>query len=168
MVKLKKAIPDDWNLIQQIAYATWPDTFGAVMPIEQVNYMLDLIYNEQSLKDQMLNEGHQFILALKDNVPVGFASYQLNYNNESQLMIHKIYLLPQSQGSGIGKKLFDHLTEIAKANSNDTLRLKVFHKNDKAVGFYTKYGFITVGTETTDIGNGYIILDNVMVKKLEL
>ena len=44
--------------------------------------------------------------------------------------------------------------------------LKVFYKNVKAIGFYEKKGFKSIGTETTDIGNSYIILDNVMSKKI--
>jgi hypothetical protein len=47
---------------------------------------------------QMLEKGHQFVLAEKDMQPLGFTSYELNYNTAPQFMIHKIYFLPQSQG----------------------------------------------------------------------
>lgn len=154
------------SIIQKIAYETWPDTFQKVMPFEQIDYMLELIYNESSLQTQMLEKEHQFILVQKDEQPFGFTSYELNYNNEAQLMIHKIYLLPQSQGLGIGTKLFNLLSDIAQQKNNKRLRLKVYYENHKAIGFYEKYGFKQIGTETTDIGNGYNILDNVMIKEL--
>jgi ribosomal protein S18 acetylase RimI-like enzyme len=166
MVELKFVTIHDWQTIQKIAYATWPNTFSNIMSKEQVKYMLALIYSEESLRNQMMDQGHKFILALKDNEPAGFASYELNYHGKLQLMIHKIYLLPESQGLGIGRKIFDHLTAIAKANNNTTLRLKVFHKNNKAAGFYLKYGFKIAGMETTDIGNGYIVLDKIMIKEI--
>jgi len=168
MITLKLATPEDWPAIQTIAYKTWPHTFGAVMSKEQIDYMLALIYNERSLKEQMIKKNHQFLLALNDATPVGFASYELNYRNASQLMVHKIYLLPQSQGLGIGTKVFDYLNEVAKTHNQKRLRLKVFYKNDKAEAFYQKYGFINAGTESTDIGNGYIILDNVMEKQVDI
>lgn len=167
MVELRTATPEDWKVIQKIAYNTWPHTFGTVMPKEQIDYMLALIYNQESIQNQMINRNHQFVLALKDNQPVGFTSYECNYSNTSQLMVHKIYLQPECQGSGIGRKILDHLTEVAKHNNNKILRLKVFHKNDKAIGFYEKCGFSFAGTETTDIGNGYLILDNVMTKEVK-
>lgn len=113
-----------------------------------------------------MKKKHQFILALNDNGPVGFASYELRYCDEPQLMIHKIYLLPESQGLGIGRNIFDCLTALGKAKGHEKLRLKVFHRNEKAAAFYRKYGFTNAGTESTDIGNGYIILDNVMTKEL--
>jgi diamine N-acetyltransferase len=168
MIKLKLAAPEDWPAIRTIACKTWPHTFCAVMPKEQIDYMLELIYNEQSLKEQMVKKKHQFLLVLKNDDPVGFASYELNYRNASQLMVHKIYLLPQSQGLGIGTKVFDYLTGIAKTNNQKLLRLKVFYKNNKAEAFYKKYGFANAGTESTDIGNGYIILDNVMEKQVDI
>jgi len=153
------------KIIETIARKTWPNTFGEVMPKEQIDYMLDLIYNEKALLEQ-ITKGHNFILINYYNQPVGYTSYELNYRNKPQLMIHKIYLLPSSQGLGIGEKTFNHFTQIAVEHQQKVLTLKVFHKNDKAIGFYGKKGFKKVDVETTDIGNGYFILDNVLEKEL--
>ncbi len=167
MVEFKKVEIEDLPIIQKIAYETWPNTFGQIIPTEQINYMLDLIYSENSLRKQILEKGHHFILAKKNNHSLGFTSYEIYYNLQPQLMIHKIYLLPASQGLGIGIKVLNLLSEIALKNNNKQLRLKVYYKNAKAIGFYEKYGFKNIGTETTDIGNNYIILDNIMVKELQ-
>lgn len=166
-VKFKKAGINDLYTIKEIAYATWPVTFGRIIPIRQIVYMLNKIYNDNSLKEQILEKGHNFIMAKKDNKPVGFTSYELNYNSEPQLMIHKLYLLPGSQGSGIGTQFLNLLAQIAQQNNHKRLRLKVYYQNDIAIRFYEKYGFIIAGRETTDTGNNYIILDNVMVKDLQ-
>ncbi len=166
MVEFKKIEITDVAKIQKIAYETWPTTFGQVIPEEQINYMLQLIYNEESLKKQILEKGHNFILAEKENKSLGFTSYEINYNSEPQLMIHKLYILPETQGLGIGTKFLTLLTEIAQQNNNNQLRLKVYFENTKAIGFYEKYGFNKIGTETTGIGNNYSILDNIMIKKL--
>ena len=163
MVEFKKIEINDWDKIQKIAFETWPNTFGQVIPKEQIDYMLQVIYNEESLKKQMLVKGHIFILAEKDNQSLGFTSIKINYNSEPHLMIHKLYILPASQGSGLGTKFLNLLTEIAQQNNNNQLRLKVYFENTKAIGFYEKYGFKKIGTEMTDIGNNYSILDNVMV-----
>lgn len=167
MAEFKKIEINDWAKIQKIAYETWPNTFGQIIPKEQINYMLQLIYNEESLKKQILEKGHNFILAEKDNQPLGFTSYEINYNSEPQLMIHKLYILPLTQGLGIGTKFLNLLSEIAQLNNNNQLRLKVYFENYKAIVFYEKYGFKKIGTAATGIGNNYIILDNVMVKELQ-
>lgn len=167
MVEFKKAETSDWAKIQKIAYATWPVTFGQAIPKEQINYMLQVIYNEESLKKQILEKGHDFILAEKDNQSLGFTSYEINYNSEPQLMIHKLYILPVVQGLGIGTKFLNVLSGIAKQNNNKLLRLKVYFQNTNAIGFYEKYGFKKIGTKKTDIGNNYSILDYVMMKELQ-
>lgn len=166
MIEFRKIGIDELHKVRTIAYETWPHTFGDVLPKEQITYMLELIYNEESLKKQMLEKRHNFILAEQQTEALGFTSFEINYNSEHQLMIHKLYLLPLAQGMGIGTKLLNVLSEIALQNKNSQLRLKVFYQNTKAINFYEKYGFKNIGTETTDIGNNYSILDNVMVKQL--
>jgi len=56
---------------------------------------------------------------------------------------------------------------VVTAFGNNSLRLKVFFKNYKAISFYEKYGFKNVRSEITDIGNNYAILDNIMIKELK-
>lgn len=165
-VQFRTAGPEDIPVIQQIAYETWPVTFGPVMPRQQIDYMLALIYNENALRDQMQAKGHQFILVVQEGHPLGFTSYETRYNPEPQLMIHKLYLLPASQGLRIGTRLLQWLAGTARDQHLSILRLKVYFENTRAIAFYEKNGFTKTGTETTDIGNNYHILDHVMVKEL--
>ncbi|MEO8172498.1 MAG: GNAT family N-acetyltransferase [Sediminibacterium sp.] len=109
--------------------------------MEQIEYMLSRIYSEESLKDQMLKRKHQFLLASQHSKAVGFASYEPSYRKSRAIMLHKIYLLPQSQGIGIGKMIFARLENIASVHANDSISLKVFHKNEKAISVYLKNGF---------------------------
>ena len=165
-IEFKYAGLNDIESIQQIVYTTWPVTFGDIMPEEQIRYMLGLIYNRQALRHQMLEKGHQFILVEKKDIPLGFTSFELNYNSEPQLMIHKLYLLPSTQGMGIGTQLIQKLEKKARDYAQLRLRLKVYFANTKAIRFYEKNGFLKTGTETSDIGNAYTIVDDVMIKEL--
>lgn len=166
MTDFRNADIEDLYKVKQIAEATWPPTFGSMLPAEQLNYMLELIYNIESLRQQM-EQGHRFILAEKNGDAVGFCSYEINYKASRRLMIHKVYLLPYVQGLGIGTKLLDRMTDIARLNNDTALRLKVFHLNLNAIHFYLKYGFSKSGTETTQFGNYEPILDYVMIKELQ-
>lgn len=165
MIEFRNAVIEDLYKIRQIAYTTWPDTFGTMLPAGLLDFMLNLIYSDESL-NQQVKQGHQFILSEQNGNAVGFCSYEINYDSNSQLMIHKLYLLPSVQGLGIGTQLLNHLTEIARLNKNTMLRLKVFYLNLKAIKFYVKYGFRKAGTEVTQFNNKYAILDFVLVKEL--
>lgn len=166
MIDFKKASPDDLKIIQEIAVATWPATFGGLMSDDQITYMLQLNYNQEPLKEQILEKGHQFFLVEKDSRRIGFFSYEINYNSQRELMIHKIYLLPESQGDGIGLRILNSLSDTAIDHNNHRLRLRVFHKNEIAIGFYEKFGFKSIGIEKQDIGHGYQVEEYVMIKRL--
>ncbi|MBL0882064.1 MAG: GNAT family N-acetyltransferase [Chitinophagaceae bacterium] len=165
MIRIKAITHHDLSMIRQIAYTTWPNTFGSMLPPDQMGYMLNLIYNDESLIMQMAC-GQTFLLIEKENVAVGFCSYQINYPLSGQLMIHKLYLLPDAQGLSIGTKVLNHLGELAKLNNNSVLRLKVFYLNNKAIHFYLKNGFVKVGEETNLCNNYDPIIDIVMLKKI--
>lgn len=165
MINFRNAAIEELYKVKGIANATWPDTFGTMLPSAQIDYMLNLIYNDESLRDQV-KQGHQFMLAEQDGNAVGFCSYETNYGSDKYFMIHKLYLLPSVQGSGIGSRFLNRLVDIARMNNNTILRLKVFYLNLKAIKFYVKHGFRKAGTEVTQLNNKYAILDFVLVKEL--
>jgi diamine N-acetyltransferase len=89
--------------IQAIAYKTWPNTFGDILSPEQISYMLDMMYSSTALKAQVADKQHIFVLAKEGDSYLGYLSYELNYKNSLKTKIHKIYILPETQGKGIGK-----------------------------------------------------------------
>ena len=111
-------------IIKDLAYQIWPNAYGEILSKQQLDYMLNLIYNIDSLEKQ-IDKNHTFLLVEEENQFVGFASYELNYENSNKAKIQKLYVLPQIQGKGIGKKLIDFIKEIAIENKNLSLILNV-------------------------------------------
>lgn len=130
--------------------------------------MLELNYSEQSIMNQMLVMKHEFIIAFREERPVGFTSIERNYKDAKQLMIHKLYVLPAYQGKGYGKKFIDHISKWALGSENNSLCLKVFHKNKNGISFYKTLGFSIISEHKTVLGNGYEVLDYVMVKNIRM
>ncbi|MDJ1501786.1 GNAT family N-acetyltransferase [Xanthocytophaga agilis] len=166
MIKIREATSNDFQTIQQIAHQTWPDTFGSILSKEQIAYMLDWMYSIPSLEEQITQKSHTFLLAEEEDTTFGYISYQLNYTNQPKVKIHKIYILPSSQGKGVGKALFTQVEAIARSHSQQTLSLNVNRQNP-AVQFYERIGFHVTGQENIDIGNGFLMEDYIMEKSLE-
>jgi len=164
-IEFRLAAPEEWKIIQSIAYTTWPVAYGSLLPPAQLQYMLDLIYNEQSIRQQM-EKGQQFILACHTNESLGFASIEKQYKSSTSLMIHKLYVLPGFHGKGIGKAFLEYISGLATQTAHDALILKVFFKNQNALRFYQQQGFRSIGEEETDFGNGYKVLDYIMTKNI--
>jgi len=163
MIKIQPT--DNYKAIQDIAGKTWPATYGAILSSEQIQYMFSMMYDLEALKNQAETKNHHFIIAEEDGNFLGFASYEFDCHDKPITKIHKIYILPETQGSGIGKKLLYYISEKAKANNQDYLSLNVNRFND-AIHFYNKMGFEKVGEEDINIGNGYLMEDFIMQKKL--
>jgi hypothetical protein len=41
MITITKATSKDYKTIQEIAHKTWPETYGAILSKEQLDFMLD-------------------------------------------------------------------------------------------------------------------------------
>ncbi|QKZ13607.1 GNAT family N-acetyltransferase [Spirosoma sp. KUDC1026] len=167
MITITPATEEQLSTIRSIAYQTWPSTFGAILSPEQIEYMLTMMYSPEALLTQAHEKNHVFLLANESvsQEALGFVSYELDYKGESATKIHKLYLLPDSQGKGVGRQLIDCVSELARRHGNDRLSLNV-NRNNKAIQFYERIGFSVVKQENIDIGNGYLMEDFVMEKPL--
>ncbi len=165
MIEIIQATEKDFETIKFIAENTWFDTFGDILSNSQINYMLSMMYNLDSLKNQTEKLNHIFLLARENENNYGYLSYELDYQKIGKTKIHKIYILPQTQGKGIGKILIDEITEIALSNQQNILCLNV-NRFNKAIGFYEKIGFKTIGQENIDIGDGFLMEDFIMEKAI--
>lgn len=165
MITITKAEPQQLAVVQQIAYQTWPHTFGEILAPEQIDYMLKLMYDLDVLRESVEKKNVVFLLAAVDGVFGGFAGYELNYNQEPVSKLHKIYVLPSMQGKNIGQALISEVERIAREAGMEKLSLNVNRQN-KATGFYQRNGFVKTGEEDIDIGNGFFMNDAIMTKKL--
>lgn len=161
MIDIQKNTDANFVSIRIIAEEVWPITYGEILSKQQLNYMMEMMYSMASLQKQSDENGHHFILALNDKIPVGFASYEFNYNGTASTKIHKIYVLSNQQGKGIGKIFIDYITYEARKNNQEALLLNV-NKNNVAIHFYKKLGFLITTEEVIDIGQGYVMDDYVM------
>lgn len=165
MISIIKATVQDFNSIESIAHKTWPSAYGQILSQEQIKYMLALFYSQEKLKENLEQSGHCFVIVKEDEEVVGFASYEHNYNNEKVTKIHKLYLLPKTQGKGIGQKLIEYICNLALGKESEILVLNV-NRFNKALRFYQRIGFSIIREVNIDIGQGYLMEDYVMEKKL--
>jgi diamine N-acetyltransferase len=156
---IRYADDDDINTIGFLAHQIWPAAYGAIISAGQIEYMLNLFYAPLSLKDQMTRQKHRFLLAEADETALGFASYSHLGNNIYKL--HKLYVMPATQGKGVGKALLDFITGEIKPLGAVALQLTV-NRFNRALQFYEKVGFHKLREEVTDIGNGFVMDDYIM------
>ena len=163
-MKIIQANKSQLPLIAELAYAIWPVAYGKILSKEQLTYMLAKFYSLEALTEQLEKSNHVFLLIEENERFVGFASYESNIENH-KTKIHKIYVLPETQGKGFGVQFINEIERRAKSFKNDILFLNV-NRYNKAQEFYKRLGFKVAYEEDIAIGNGYLMEDFVMEKKL--
>lgn len=164
MIRIRPASFVDIPVIRSIAHATWPISYREMISSAQIAYMLDLMYCEGSLHEQMTAKRHRFLLAYVNEEAIGFAGFEHGYQ-VGRTRLHKLYVLPSSQGIGAGNLLLTHVERAAVSTRDTTLELNVNRFNPTRQ-WYAKRGFVIERDEVIDIGQGFVMDDHVMVKVL--
>lgn len=161
-LRIRQGLYTDIPLIQELGSRIWPPTYSDILSSEQIDYMLAMMYSAESLKNQM-DCGHEFLIISELEMHIGFASFSEIENNIYKL--HKIYVLIEQQGKGRGSFVITEILNTVEKRGAIALRLNV-NRHNSARTFYEKLGFNTIGEEDIDIGNGYLMNDYVMEKRL--
>lgn len=164
MILLRKGKEEDIKSIQEIANKTWPDAYRSLISQEQIEYMLKKMYNRGELLSQ-LQQGYTFLMAEEDDKDLGFAVFSILDSAHHIYKLHKLYVLPEAHGMGVGKLLINEVVNLARRAGGLSLELNVNREN-KAVEFYKTAGFSVKETMDLDIGNGFLMNDYVMHKPL--
>lgn len=165
MLEIVSTTVKDIPTIQELSSIIWPVTFAEILSQEQIEYMMNMMYSTESLTKQIEEEQHNYVLVKYGNEYLGYLSYQLHIKNSYTTKIHKIYVLPNLQGKGVGKALIDFAVQEAKKYGDQFLTLNV-NRYNKALGFYEHLGFSISRVENIEIGKGFLMEDYVMTMAL--
>lgn len=159
ITKITKGTSADFAAIQRIVEAAWPVTYGPILTKKQIDYMLNLIYSNAALHTQLEKGHHFYLLHENDSQVIGFIDLETTTDSISKL--HKIYLLPDRQGKGHGKRLLDYAVQAARETGSARLQLNV-NRYNKALAFYQKMGMQIIREVDIPIGQGYFMNDYIM------
>jgi ribosomal protein S18 acetylase RimI-like enzyme len=167
-IKITLAGLSNRALIRSISERTWPSTYGHIISQEQIDFMLDWMYSDDSLANQMNTVCKFYIASIKNENSnwdeIGFCSVSPDdekVEGPKSHKLNKLYVLPAAQGTGAGKALLHQAIEVAKAAGSSSIFLQV-NKHNNAYTFYLKHGFEKEAEFKFDIGNGFFMDDYVM------
>lgn len=160
MIEIKTATISDIPVIHHLAHEIWWPTYKDVLSDEQITFMLDKMYAEDSLIKQFEN-GNTFLILYSNGSPKGFASFSKT-DIDKIYKLQKIYVHPDQQGQGAGKKLIEFVENEVKKLGAENLILNV-NRGNKARFFYEKVGYKII--EEVDISYFHFIMDDFVMSK---
>ncbi|MDI1356430.1 MAG: GNAT family N-acetyltransferase [bacterium] len=160
-MKLIKALTSDIPTISSLAYRIWKQVYPDIISQEQIDYMLQLMYSNESLSEQMGAKAHLFYLIELESECVGFVSVSNESPNNWHL--NKFYIDQKVARKGLGTEVLADLLRLLQAKQ---MTLTVNRQNYKAINFYFKNGFRIERVADFNIGNGYVMNDFVMMLEI--
>ncbi|TAA71854.1 GNAT family N-acetyltransferase [Planococcus salinarum] len=133
---IRTGTAQDITAVQEIAQISWTDTYQDIIPVNIQQNFLDKSYSvpmmEMRLKKTIL------LLAEHEGQPVGFANFtKLDDDGDAELIA--LYMKPEHQRNGYGKKLLD--SGLAYLLDGSNLFVYVESENLKGRSFYEANGF---------------------------
>lgn len=160
MIEINQLGTEDVFIVNHLANEIWPQAYGEILSKDQLDYMLDWLYDINTLREKV-QIGYLFYLIKENGVAKGYMALEPNYPDAGFLRIHNIYVLPDQQKKGLGRTMMNHAIDIAFDLDLKRLHLNVNRFND-ARDFYERLGFKVIGEEDIDIGKGYLMEDYIM------
>lgn len=164
VVQIISAGEEHLAAISKLARLIWHECYPGIITREQIEYMLAKMYSLETLRTELQNGIHYEQLLIDENLS-GFASFGPAEQADA-IKLHKLYLDPKQQGHGFGTALLKHCENDARKLGARRLLLNVNKYNTKAIAMYQRNGFSIADSIVLDIGNGFVMDDYVMSKRL--
>lgn len=171
MIKIKKCTPEDVHTLQEISYETFNDTFKHQNSSENMNAYLEKAFNLKQLEKELSNISSEFFFIYFKNEVAGYLKVNTNdaqseEMGDESLEIERIYIKKRFQKHGLGKYLLNKAMEISLERNKKKIWLGVWEKNENAIAFYMKMGFVHTGVHSFYMGDEEQ-MDFIMIKTLE-
>ncbi len=105
------ATEKDLPAIAALAGVIWREYYPAIITREQIEYMLAKMYSLGTLREEIDNGVHYECLFVAGKM-FGFASF--GRTEPGVFKLHKLYLLQEQRGRGLGNRLLNHCEAEAR------------------------------------------------------
>ena len=146
-----------------LAHRIWHAHYPAIITVEQIDYMLEHGYTPHLIHEEM-EQGVTWMVIRDEAVMIGFLA--AGPYGDHTIKLHKLYLLPEYHGKGIGGQALAEVERIARAAGATQLLLNVNKYNETAIRSYQRAGWLVAEEVVNDIGNGFVMDDYVMAKNI--
>jgi len=149
-------------LIEQLGDTIWREHYTSIIGINQVEYMLEKFQTAKVIESQ-ISDGYEYYLILKKDKPAGYLSIK---KDGDALFLSKLYVLQKLRGHGLGKLAMNVVENRANTLVCNKIKLAVNKYNNNSISIYEKIGFNKTKAIVMDIGNGFVMDDYIMEKKI--
>ena len=152
-----KVLLRDLEELRLLSRKTFFDSFFSGNTEVNMRQFLDSEFAEEKLRREISNPASEFYFAKQDGhtagyLKINFGKAQTELKEKDGMEVARIYVLKEFHGKGMGQRLLEKALQIAKNKKINYIWLGVWGKNQKAIRFYEKNGFIKFGSHPFKVG----------------
>jgi GNAT superfamily N-acetyltransferase len=160
MISFIRAAAHDSETIVNIGLVSVKEAHLGSCPEEILDEYLSNHYNNDTIKKELAEPQNIYHIITYNNQPAGFSKIIFNaphaaINRTNTTKLDRIYLLKEFQGAKLGYELLKYNIALAKSHGQSGIWLFTWVGNKKAVIFYTKAGFTTIGNHNFHVAQEY-------------
>lgn len=157
-VTIRRATPDDAQLLAELGARTFQDTFAHENTDENMAAYVASAFNVPQQIAELTDPAAMFLLAEVDDVIAGYAKLHAGapaegVEDSKPIELVRLYALQEWIGRGVGQALIRACLDAARSGSYKTIWLGVWERNVRARTFYEKWGFRAIGEHVFQLGS---------------
>lgn len=159
-ITIRSVLPGEAAIVAELARRTFRETFSADnTPADMAEYV-ERSFGDAVVAEELADPSNTFLLASAgtDTPPIGYAKLRAGIPNRSvrgpkPVEIERIYVAREALGTGIGARLMRACLDEAARAGYETIWLGVWEENPRAIAFYERWEFETVGEHLFLLGS---------------
>ncbi|MDO1447781.1 N-acetyltransferase [Rhodocytophaga aerolata] len=147
-IHIRQATEKDASLLLDLSAQTFNQAFGNQNSCDNMTAYMASAFTQDQILEEIKSPSSIFLMAYIAGyeTPVGYTKLRTGktpkeLKGAKALEIHRIYVLQEMIGHGVGKALMERCLAIAQREKYEVIWLGVWENNTRAIEFYKKWGF---------------------------
>jgi len=150
MIFLRRLTVDDARMLSEIGGITLIESHGHSAPAEVMQAYREKAFSVEACRAELLDEANILYGVFYNGKPAGYSKIIFSEPHPAVHLqpvtkLERLYLLSDYYDKELGHRLLEQAIGLSKAAGDKGMWLDVWKKNERAIRFYEKQGFKTVG-----------------------
>jgi ribosomal protein S18 acetylase RimI-like enzyme len=150
MVSIIRLTPSDATLLATIGGTTLIESHGHSAPAQVMQEYVDKSFSTETCLAELMDGNNIFHAVFYNNEPAGYSKIVFDCPHPALPLqpvtkLERLYLLNQFYDLKLGHQLLQQAIDLSSAQGEQGMWLNVWKENERAIRFYQKQGFETVG-----------------------
>jgi ribosomal protein S18 acetylase RimI-like enzyme len=148
---IRRGVATDADALSAFAARTFTETYAHYEDQDNLRRHIASVYAPAQQARELADRDVVTLLAHRDERLAAFAQVRRSeapmcVREAAPIELHRLYVDSPWHGRGVSQHVLASIRDAALALGGETLWLKVWEHNARAIAFYRKSGFIDVGT----------------------